>query len=174
MSKRTVRLTESELKRVISESVRNILNEAYGQYEATPYNSSRSIDDDIANIEASVERDNIFKDNMKYFTNAFKTVARDFSIINTLKRSKKTGEVAQILFNVKTFLEYVQNEYGEDLYTTRFSDYEYEGEETADGYLENCVYKLREPGYDVEELFASLNLKAPVRFRKEFADIYNK
>jgi hypothetical protein len=58
MSKKNViRLTESDLKRVISESVKKVLKEAYGQYEQTPYNNSSSIDADISNIETAVKRD---------------------------------------------------------------------------------------------------------------------
>jgi hypothetical protein len=54
---KTIKLTESELRNMIVESVKTIMTEAYSQYERTPYNDSNAIDADLANIEAAVERD---------------------------------------------------------------------------------------------------------------------
>lgn len=58
MSKKNViRLTESELRNMITNSVKNVLKEAYSQYEQRPYNNSSSIDAYISNIKAAVKRD---------------------------------------------------------------------------------------------------------------------
>lgn len=55
--KNTIRLTESELRNIITNSVRNILKEAYGPYEQTPYNNQSSIDAYISNLKTTVKRD---------------------------------------------------------------------------------------------------------------------
>ena len=50
MSKRTVKLTESELKKVITESVKKILRESYGEESDFYYN----LQDEMSSIENEV------------------------------------------------------------------------------------------------------------------------
>lgn len=164
-SKNVIKINESQLKQMISESIKNILNEVYGQYQQPNYISS--VDDDINDIKNSAQRKIIFDDNMKCFANAYKIVANEYSIISSLKRKGGIGEIARDILNVKSFLKYIMFEYGEELYITNFGEeYQSECEEAADAYLQHCVISLKSPNLDVKSLYEKLGLNIPFNYRK--------
>lgn len=162
--KNIIKLTETNLKKIIAESINGILGEAYGQYEQPSYLSQSSIDDTVTNIENTVQRDKVFANNMKYFAKAYRTVAAEYSIISSLKRNTKVGEIAKDILNVKSFLKYITKEYGDDLYTSSFDGYD-DGEEMADMFLQHCVITLRKPDFNVKDLYENLGLRVPFRYR---------
>lgn len=141
--KRAIRLTEEKLKNIVSETVKNFLRKDRLYEDRYSYNGVEYQKQLTRQYQQEIDKENNYKENIKRFIDAFKTVSRDYTIIDTLKRRKSTSETARRVFTIKRFMEYVKETEGEILYDKIWEKYGGEYEEIADQYLQYWVIKLR-------------------------------
>lgn len=141
--KRAIRLTEEKLRDIVSETVNNFLRKDRLYEDRYSYNGVEYQRQLARQYQQEIDKENNYKENIKRFINAFRTVSRDYTIIDTLKRRKSTSETARSVFTTKRFMQYVKETEGETLYDKIWEKYGGEYEEIADQYLQYWVIKLR-------------------------------
>lgn len=127
MSKRTIRLTESDLHNIIKESVNTILKEDSYLYNGEEYRKKL-----MQPYKDKIEKERIYKENIKYFEQAFKNISKEYNIIKKLKRNNYE---ALRYFSTPTFILYVKEYEGDSLYEKIWERYGGEYEEVADQYI---------------------------------------
>ena len=137
------RLTEEKLRNIIYETVKNFLLKDRLYEDRYSYNGVDYQRQLAGQYQQEIDKKNNYKENIKRFINAFKTVSHDYTIIDTLKRRKSTSKTAISVFTIGRFIQYVKETEGEILYDKIWEKYGGEYEEVADQYLQYWVIKLR-------------------------------
>ena len=131
--KQRIILTESDLHRMIKESVKQVLNE--------DYDGVKHREQLMNHYGALTERDENFKQNLKLYKQAFQKVLKEYSIVQTLKRRKSTARLATLQFSWYSFEKWIKKEMGDALYEKIWEESYGDYEESADQYIYN---KLQE------------------------------
>ena len=137
------RLTEEKLRNIVYETVKNFLLKDRLYEDRYWYNGVDYQRQLAGQYQQEIDKENNYKENIKRFINAFKTVSHDYTIIDTLKRRKSTSKTARSVFTIERFIQYVKETEGEILYDKIWEKYGGEYEEVADQYLQYWVIKLR-------------------------------
>ena len=137
------RLTEEKLRNIVYETVKNFLLKDRLYEDRYSYNGVDYQKQLAEQYQQEIDKENNYKENIKRFINAFKTVSHDYTIIDTLKRRKSTSKTARSVFTIERFIQYVKETEGEILYDKIWEKYGGEYEEVADQYLQYWVIKLR-------------------------------
>ena len=137
------RLTEEKLRNIVYETVKNFLLKDRLYEDRYSYNGVDYQRKLAGQYQQEIDKENNYKENIKRFINAFKTVSHDYTIIDTLKRRKSTSKTARSVFTIERFIQYVKETEGEILYDKIWEKYGGEYEEVADQYLQHWVIKLR-------------------------------
>ena len=137
------RLTEEKLRNIVYETVKNFLLKDRLYEDSYSYNGVDYQRQLAGQYQQEIDKENNYKENIKRFIKAFKTVSHDYTIIDTLKRRKSTSETARSVFTIERFIQYVKETEGEILYDKIWEKYGGEYEEVADQYLQYWVIKLR-------------------------------
>ncbi len=137
--KKLIRLTESDLHRIVKESVKRVLREDTYSYNGDDYRNSI-----YDKYSSEINREEIFKENIKRFKTAYKTLSDEYSVIKSLKRKPSVKYESQSIFSLKNFLKYVIDTEGDMLYEKIWEKYGAEYVELADQYLQNNIIKLKD------------------------------
>lgn len=137
--KNRIRLTESDLHRIIKESVKKVLNEADGY----SYNGEDERKTLRLRFSDDIEREENYKENIKRFKEAYRLVSSEYSVIKSLKRKPSVKYDAQLAFSEQSFLRYVKRTEGNTLFDKIWEKFGDEYGEVADQYIQDCIFKLQ-------------------------------
>lgn len=134
-----IRLTESDLHRIIKESVKKVLNEADGY----SYNGEDERNALRSRFSNEIEREENYKENIKRFKEAYRFVSSEYTVIKSLKRKPSVKYDAQLAFSEQSFLKYVKRTEGDTLFDKIWEKFGGEYGEVADQYIQDCIFKFQ-------------------------------
>ena len=136
--KQTIRLRESELRKMIAETVKRVLNEDSYSYNGLEQNKKNQ--EMARQLYMQQEGEKNFKKNMKLFLRAYKKLRREYSIVSQMIR--KSPE-ARNYFSFQNFETFVKNTEKNTLQTPIWEEYGGEYEEVADQFLQHGIIKFK-------------------------------
>ena len=133
MAKKLVRLTESDLHKIIKESVKKVLKEDSYSYNGNDYRNQLT-----QSYKDKIEKDSVYAENIERFKMSFKNIIKEYSIIKKLISSNQD---AARYFSMIGFMRFVKQN-GGDLYEKIWEKYGAEYDEVADQYIQNGINKF--------------------------------
>ena len=133
MAKKLVRLTESDLHKIIKESVKKVVKEDSYSYNGNDYRNQLT-----QSYKDKIEKDSVYAENIERFKMSFKNIIKEYSIIKKLISSNQD---AARYFSMIGFMRFVKQN-GGDLYEKIWEKYGAEYDEVADQYIQNGINKF--------------------------------